>query len=105
MVDRGPGNAGTLGPATYGGSVNFFSEGLSDDPHLRATGAFGSFNTYIEILNLQSGEWDSGIGKIRAMVNAQNLDSEGALTGQDVHTHNLLIKIQDELSSTWTITL
>ena len=32
-VDRGPGNAGNLGAATYGGSVNMFSEVLSADQH------------------------------------------------------------------------
>lgn len=106
QVDRGPGNAGTIGAATYGGSINLFSEGLTEDPHAKAVGAFGSFNTFLEILNLQSGDLDAGaLGTVRAMVNAQNLDSMGALTGQDVHTHNLLIKVQDQISSNWTITL
>jgi iron complex outermembrane recepter protein len=106
VVDRGPGNAGTLGAATFGGSVNFFSEGLTDDPHVRATGAFGSFSTYIEVLNLQSGDLnDWGVGHLRGMVNLQNLDSQGALSGQDVHTHNALIKLQDEIAPNWTVTL
>jgi iron complex outermembrane receptor protein len=36
-VDRGPGNAGTLGASTYGGTVNLFSEPLSDGMHIRQT--------------------------------------------------------------------
>ena len=35
-VDRGPGNAGTLGASTYGGSVNLFSEAMLTD--IRAPG-------------------------------------------------------------------
>src|SRR6516162_6797018 len=30
-VDRGPGNAGNLGAATYGGTISLYSEGLTDD--------------------------------------------------------------------------
>ena len=36
VVDRGPGNAGNMGPSTYGGSINLFSEELTPDQHLRA---------------------------------------------------------------------
>ena len=106
IVDRGPGNAGTIGAATYGGSINLFSEGLTDDMHTKVLAGFGSFNTYIENVNFQSGAVsDFGVGTVKAMVNLQNLDSEGGLTGQDVHTHNVLLKVQDDINSHWTITL
>jgi iron complex outermembrane receptor protein len=106
VVDRGPGNAGTLGPATYGGSVNFFSEGLTDDMHAKALASWGSFNTESAIANFQTGDIDTGgMGTIRAMTNLQYVHSDGALTGQDLFTNNVLLKIQDQLNSHWTFTL
>jgi iron complex outermembrane receptor protein len=106
VVDRGPGNAGTLGAATYGGTVNFFSEGLTDDMHARLVGSYGSFNTETAIANFQTGDVDTGsVGTVRAMTNLQYLHSDGALTGQDLFTNNVLLKIQDQLNSHWTFTL
>lgn len=106
VVDRGPGNAGTLGAATYGGSVNFYSQALTDAMNATAIGSYGSFDTSIEILNAQSGDLDTnGFGTVRALVNLQNMNSQGALTGQDLFTNNELVKIQDEFAPHWTITL
>ncbi|HEU0095418.1 MAG TPA: TonB-dependent receptor plug domain-containing protein, partial [Rhizomicrobium sp.] len=44
-VDRGPGNAGILGPSTYGGSVNMFSEVLTSNSSGRAQATVGSWGT------------------------------------------------------------
>jgi iron complex outermembrane receptor protein len=43
VVDRGPGNAGNLGAATYGGTIKMFSQTLSYDPQVTATASGGSF--------------------------------------------------------------
>jgi iron complex outermembrane recepter protein len=106
VVDRGPGNAGTLGAATYGGTISFFSEALTDDMHARVVGSWGSFNTETAIVNAQSGDIDTGgFGTVRAMTNLQYVHSDGALSGQDLFTNNVLLKIQDQLNSHWTFTL
>jgi iron complex outermembrane recepter protein len=106
IVDRGPGNAGTLGASTYGGSINFFSEGLTDDMRARAVASYGSFNTETGIANFQTGSMGTdGFGTIRAMTNLQYMHSDGALTNQDLFTNNVLLKVQDEINSHWTVTL
>ena len=105
IVDRGPGNAGNLGPNTYGGTIKLFSEGLTDDMHARAVASYGSFGTTLEGLNAQSGQIDTGVGTIRAMGNVQYLHSDGALQGQDLFSNNVLLKVEDELNSHWRITL
>jgi iron complex outermembrane receptor protein len=105
-VDRGPGNAGNIGSNTYGGTIKLYSEGLTDDPHAKALASYGSFNTELGIVNGQTGDWNTdGFGTIRAMANLQYQHSDGALSGQDLYTHNELVKVQDELNAHWTITL
>ncbi len=105
-VNRGPGNAGNLGANTYGGTINLYSEGLSDDMHVKALGSYGSFDTALGIVNAQSGDVQAGaLGTIRAMGNLQYQRSDGALSGQDLFTENALVKIQDEINSHWTVTL
>jgi iron complex outermembrane recepter protein len=105
-VDRGPGNAGNLGANTYGGTIKLFSEGLTDATHAKALASYGSFNTMLGVLNGQSGDLNTGdFGTVRVMANAQYLHSDGALTNQDLYTHNELVKIQDELNSHWVVTL
>jgi iron complex outermembrane receptor protein len=104
VVDRGPGNAGNIGAATYGGTIKLFSESLTDDAQASASASYGSFNTMIGIANLQSGAIDF-LGKTKIMVNVQDLHADGALSGQDVATQNALVKIESDVSPDWKLTL
>src|ERR1700761_5305523 len=104
VVDRGPGNAGVMGPATYGGSVNLFSETLTSDQHLRLVGTGGSFDTSEANLNVQSGDFSLlGINN-RAMVNFQDTDTGGYLTLNSSSAQNYLVKTQTDLAPGWTLT-
>ena len=103
-VDRGPGNAGNLGAATYGGSVNMFSETLGPDQHARASATYGSFNTTDFDANFQSGDFDVAGTNTRALVNFQDVNSEGYLTLQTTARQNVLVKVQNEFAPGWTIT-
>src|SRR5271154_1956569 len=105
-VDRGPGNAGNLGPNTYGGTIKLFSEGLTEDAHAKAVASYGSFGTSLVGLNGQSGDLNAGaLGTIRVMANVQYLHTDGALSGQDLFSNNVLLKVEDEINSHWRITL
>src|SRR5258708_5562209 len=44
-VDRGPGNAGNMGAATYGGSINMFSDILTSNSHAKVAATAGSWGT------------------------------------------------------------
>ena len=103
LVDRGPGNAGTLGAATYGGTIKLFSEPLSDDMHARGLFTYGSFNTRVESANLQTGALFDGAARI--MLNAQNTYSDGALTLQDFEQTNFLAKFDFKVGDNWTVTV
>ena len=104
-VDRGPGNAGNLGAATYGGSVNMFSETLTEGQHARGSVTYGSFDTTDFSANLQSGEFDFGGLQNRAMINFQGTNSQGYLTGQTTAHQNYLVKEQTEFAPGWTVTV
>ena len=104
VVDRGPGNAGNFGPATYGGTVKLFSQTVSDDMHAMAGVTYGSFATQLEQINLQSGRID-WLGGTKVLFNAQMLDTDGALTLNDVREKNLLLKTETPIGSDWKLTL
>lgn len=104
VVDRGPGNAGNLGAATYGGTVKMFSRTLSDEFGGEAEATYGSFNTALAGAIVQSGSFDAG-GKTRILLGGQTVYSDGALSLQNVQTHNAQFKADHEFSPDWKITL
>ena len=65
----------------------------------------GSFNTWLVNANAQSGDVDIAGTNARALVNVQHLESEGALTLQNLATSNALVKVQDTFAPNWTITV
>jgi iron complex outermembrane receptor protein len=104
-VDRGPGNAGNLGSNTYGGTVKLFSEVLGDDPTAKGFVSYGSFDTWIVDANAQSGEMDIAGTQAKGLFNIQHLESDGALSLQNLGATNALVKVQDTFAPNWTITL
>jgi len=104
VVDRGPGNAGNMGPATYGGSINLFSQTLTSDRHVLVEATGGSWNTSEADLNLQSGDFDVAGFNNRAMVNFQDTNTGGYLTLNSSAAQNYTVKTQTDLAAGWTLT-
>jgi iron complex outermembrane recepter protein len=104
-VNRGPGNAGNLGANTFGGTVKLFSETLGDDPIAKGFASYGSFSTWIVNANAQSGEYDLGGTQAKGMFNVQHMESQGALSFQNLGTTNALVKVQDTFAPNWTVTV
>jgi iron complex outermembrane receptor protein len=72
VFDRSPGQASDFGPTNFGGSINLKSPELQADPDIRATFSYGSFNTKLYSLDLESGllgraKQDSVLFNINAM--------------------------------------
>jgi iron complex outermembrane receptor protein len=103
-VDRGPGNAGTLGASTYGGTIKLFSEPLSDDFRVRQTATAGSWTTFNFNTNIQTGIFDLAGHDARFLANYQGSGSSGYLTEQSTHRENELIKFAVDLAPDWTLT-
>lgn len=98
QIDRGPGDAGNLGQATYGGSINLFSRTLTDDAYLQQKATYGSWDTSNFVTTLQSGTV-SQLHDSRFAAGFQELDSSGALTFNHVHEYNQFIKLETPIDS------
>jgi iron complex outermembrane receptor protein len=83
--DRSPGTASDVGPSNFGGSIHFFSPHLSDQPHIRIQGTYGSWNTYQILGDINSGAFLNG--KAHFWLNSDYQSSDGYQTNspkQDV---------------------
>ncbi|WP_374572096.1 TonB-dependent receptor [Phenylobacterium sp.] len=103
QVDRGPGEAGDLGQATFGGSFNLFSRSLTPDPYLQQKLTVGSWNTRNVVTTLQSGELDKLHGT-RITANFQELWSDGYLDYSKVREFNQFLKFETPLTDRLTLT-
>jgi len=104
LVDRGPGNAGNIGPSTYGGTVSLFSEELTHDREVRVQATGGTWNTSMANLNVQTGDFKVAGITNRVMLNYQDTNTGGYLTLQSSAAQNYLIKTQTDLAPGWTLT-
>src|ERR1700722_9828199 len=83
VVDRGPGNAATLGDATFGGTVYVQSADPKREMGFTTLLSFGSFNTYLEGVRFDTGEV-SQWGGLRAFISIKHISSDGYLTNANL---------------------
>ena len=105
VVDRGPGNAGTVGASTYGGTVSLFSDTLTSNTSARVQATAGSWGTSMFNANYQTGDFDMLGLNSRLLVNYQDTNTSGYLTHQSSAAQNYTIKFQTEFAPGWTATL
>jgi len=78
VFDRSPGSASSIGPSTFGGSVNFLSPGLNSEQRINGTVSYGSFSTRLLDFGFDSGRFDNG--KMRLSVEGHQMTSDGYQT-------------------------
>ncbi len=103
VVDRGPGNAGQLGQATFGGNINLFSRVARDDFGGSLKASYGTFQTYLVRGLLNTGDI-AGTGA-KAVLTAQYVNTDGALSYQKYRNYNLFGKVEVPLGPDVTLTL
>ena len=79
VFERSPGSAVSIGPSTYGGSVNMLSRSLSTQPGITGSLSYGSFNTRLFDATFDSGRF-GGNGKSRLIVDVHRMQSDGYQT-------------------------
>ncbi len=100
LFERSPGSASSIGPSTYGGSVNFMSPALSVKQQLKGTVSYGSFNT-----RMFDGSFDTGaMGKSRLMIEGHDMKSDGYQTFNFQHRKAFSAKYQYAASESTVIT-
>ncbi len=74
--DRSPGDAATVGPTPFGGSINLLSRPLASNFNVRGGVSYGSFNTILTNVELDSGKLGAN-GKTRVAADFNHLTSDG----------------------------
>jgi iron complex outermembrane receptor protein len=104
VVDRGPGAAGDLGQANYGGAIHLFSPTVSDVWGIDQKLSYGSWNTRESVTSVQTGVLPKlGGTKVLAIFDARASDSELSDTGG--YAYNGLLKIVVPIGARGTVTL
>ncbi len=103
VFDRSPGSAATIGPSTFGGSVNLISRSVNPDEQLNGTVSYGSFNTRLFDLEFHSGRLGAS-GKSRLMVEAHDMRSDGYQTFNNQQRDAFSAKYQYTATANTTIT-
>jgi iron complex outermembrane receptor protein len=104
VVDRGPGAAGDLGQANYGGAIHLFSPTLSDTFNIDQKGTYGTWNTFQSVTTVQTGAIDR-TGGTKALLAFDYRGSDSELSGTSGLAYNGLLKIQQPLGPKGSVTL
>ncbi len=102
--DRSPGQASDFGPTNFGGSINLKSPELQADPDVRGTFSYGSFNTKLYSLDLDSGLLGSA-KKDAVLFNINAMTSDGYQTFNNQQRDAGYGKYQHRFSDTSSLSL
>jgi iron complex outermembrane receptor protein len=102
--DRSPGTAASIGPTNFGGTIDLLSRSVAYEPDIRATASYGSFNTRLLSLDVDSGQFGPG-DKSSLTVNVHQLLSDGYQTYNYQKRDAGFLKYQYRLTERTTITL
>ncbi len=103
VFDRSPGSAATIGPSTYGGSINLESRELPSEQTVNGTASYGSFNTRLYDVKYDSGLFGSNNAS-RLLFDAHQLESDGYQTFNHQKRDAAMVKYQYSLSDRTQIT-
>lgn len=103
IVDRGPGTAETVGDATFGGTISVRTKDPLPDTTITPYAEYGSYYTGLEGLELDTGAIQAANGT-SAIVDAEHLQSSGALQYAHQERSNFFSKVVVPVSSNTTVT-
>ncbi|HEX7760722.1 MAG TPA: TonB-dependent receptor [Caulobacteraceae bacterium] len=103
-VERGPGAAGQLGQANFGGSVNIFSPEVGDSFGASEQVTYGSWNTFQTVSRLNTGDI-AQLNGTHALLALSGLRSDGYLTYSGAYGLNIMARAVVPLKDSWKVTL
>lgn len=101
IVDRGPGAAGDLGQANFGGAIHMFSPTVSDTFGVTQRVTYGSFDTANAVTTINTGATSTGA---KLLLSFDELHSNGELSYSGGDMSNQLAKFVMPIGSNWTFT-
>lgn len=104
VVDRGPGVAGDLGQANYGGALHFFSPAVSGTQSFTQKATAGSFATHAYVTTIQTGTLDN-FGGVKAWINLDERDSHGELSWAGGKAQTQSVKVVKDFSDRLSLTV
>jgi iron complex outermembrane receptor protein len=104
VVDRGPGQAGQMGLATFGGSINLFSPEVADEFGGSVQGLVGSWNSWQTVLKVNTGAV-SALHGTRALFDFSAFTTKGYLTNSDTQGANVMLRTVTPIGDNWKLTL
>ena len=102
-IDRGPGTAGTIGNATFGGTIALFSPSTSPNTYLKPYTTIASFNTELYGVQASSGPIRQLFGT-NVIASVQDLTSDGALSYTPSRQENAFFKAETPIGAHTVIT-
>ncbi len=103
VVDRGPGNASTIGEATFGGTVALSSKDALDSFAFIPTQSIGSYDTRLTNLEIDSGRLDDLNGG-KFILSGQYLSTDTARTNGDTTRKTGYIKYVQPIGNSTELT-
>lgn len=104
VVDRGPGQAGQMGVANFGGSINIFSPEVSDERGGSQSLTGGTWHTYMSVTKLSTGDIDK-LNDAKFLFNFQELTTDGAETHSGAKAYNQFVRGVIPIVGSWKLTL
>jgi iron complex outermembrane receptor protein len=104
VVDRGPGAAGDIGQANYGGAIHLFSPTVSNSFGVDQKVSYGTWNTWESVTSIQTGAIPQ-TGGTKALVVFDARGSDGELSDAGGLAYNGLLKIVQPIGDKASLTL
>jgi iron complex outermembrane recepter protein len=91
VIDRSPGGAPDLGYASFGGSINLYSETIPDEARARAFVTYGSFNTSLIGATLNTAA-PREPGQTGVLATVEYSQSDGAMSNSSGYKDDIFLK-------------
>ena len=91
IIDRSPGGAPDLGYASFGGSINLYSETIPDEARARAFVTYGSFNTSLIGATLNTAAPRES-GQTGVLATVEYSQSDGAMSNSAGYKDDIFLK-------------
>ena len=103
VVDRGPGTAGTVGNANFGGSLNMFSKDPRTEMSFVPTISYGNWNTLLAHFEANSGLMPA-LNNASVIASYQYMTTDGYRTNSDMRRSTYYVKWLQPIGSQVNLT-